>query len=137
MNWDQIRKNWPECKSQVKQHWSKLTDGDIASINGDRTILARRLTERLGSSKDEVEIEIAEFEENCEVPTPFGEPAGVGADDEGGITGRSQSADRAETARPGQRQGNPRQEEQRRGGGADQGQPRRGGDQTKKSETHG
>ena len=40
MNWDQIEGNWKQAKGKVKEHWGKLTDDEIALINGKRYQLA-------------------------------------------------------------------------------------------------
>ena len=66
MNWEQIQGKWQQCKGQVKQRWSKLTDWDITVINGKRDVLAGKLCERNGMTKELVEKEIAEFERACQ-----------------------------------------------------------------------
>jgi uncharacterized protein YjbJ (UPF0337 family) len=41
------------CK--VQQQWGKLTDDDLTTIEGRRVELVRKIQERYGSAKDEVE----------------------------------------------------------------------------------
>ena len=65
MNWEQIQGKWQELKGQVKVRWGKLTDQDLTVINGRRDILAGKILERSGASKEQVEKEIAEFEKSC------------------------------------------------------------------------
>jgi len=65
MNWEQIQGKWQEFKGQVKVRWGKLTDQDITVINGKRDILAGKIVERSGASKEQAEKEIAEFEKAC------------------------------------------------------------------------
>ena len=36
MNWDTIKGNWNQVKGRVQQNWGKLTDDDLAVINGKR-----------------------------------------------------------------------------------------------------
>lgn len=53
MNWEQIRGNWDQAKGALKQQWSKLTDDDLAMIDGQRDKLVGRLQELYGVSKEE------------------------------------------------------------------------------------
>jgi uncharacterized protein YjbJ (UPF0337 family) len=36
MNWDRIEGDWKQFVGKVKEKWGKLTDDDIAAINGKR-----------------------------------------------------------------------------------------------------
>lgn len=65
MNWDQIKGNWKQFSGQAKQQWGKLTDDDLAVVNGKREELAGRIQERYGVAKDEAERQIKKFEESC------------------------------------------------------------------------
>jgi uncharacterized protein YjbJ (UPF0337 family) len=58
MNWDQIAGNWKQFKGKIRQQWGKLTDDDLAQIEGKETELAGRLQERYGISKEQAEREI-------------------------------------------------------------------------------
>jgi len=62
MNWDQIQGKWLEMKGQVKQRWGKLTDRDLTVIDGKRDVLAGKLLGLYGTTKEQVEKEIADFE---------------------------------------------------------------------------
>ena len=62
MNWEQIQGKWQEYKGQVKQRWGKLTDNDLTSIQGKREALAGKLLASYGSTKEQIEKEIGEFE---------------------------------------------------------------------------
>ncbi|HSC07891.1 MAG TPA: CsbD family protein [Steroidobacteraceae bacterium] len=62
MNWDRIEGNWQQVKGKVKQRWGKLTDDQITVINGQRDILAGKLQEAYGLSKDEVDDQIRDWE---------------------------------------------------------------------------
>ena len=36
MDWNRVEGNWKQMKGAVKQQWGKLTDDDIAQINGSQ-----------------------------------------------------------------------------------------------------
>ncbi len=52
MDWDHIARNWQQFNQRVRAKWKKLTDDDLAMINGRRNRLevedpaALRLFER-------------------------------------------------------------------------------------------
>ncbi|MFG1345955.1 CsbD family protein [Xanthobacter autotrophicus DSM 431] len=54
MNWDRIEGNWKQVTGNLKAQWGKLTDDDLAEINGSRKVLEGKLQERYGYAKDEV-----------------------------------------------------------------------------------
>ena len=62
MNWDRIEGNWQQIRGKVKQRWGRLTDDQLAVINGQRDILAGKLQEAYGLSKDEVDGQIRDWE---------------------------------------------------------------------------
>jgi len=61
MNEDTLRGNWLKLKGRVRKEWGKLTNGDIASIQGSREVLLGRLQERYGHSREEVEREFEDW----------------------------------------------------------------------------
>ena len=61
MNWNQIEGNWQQYKGQVRQTWAKLTDDDLARMNGKREELVGRLQERYGYTKEMAERKIDAF----------------------------------------------------------------------------
>lgn len=63
MNWDTIEGQWQQLTGKVKEQWGKLTDDDIARINGKREALAGRLQEAYGVARDEAESMIEEWED--------------------------------------------------------------------------
>jgi len=65
MNWDQIKGNWKQFKGQVKQQWGKLTDDDLAHIDGKREELVGRLQSRYGFEKEKAEEELKHFCDTC------------------------------------------------------------------------
>lgn len=55
MNKDIIEGKWTEIKGAVQQKWGKLTDDDLAEINGSREKLAGKIQKNYGLARDEVE----------------------------------------------------------------------------------
>ena len=53
MNWDQMQGNWKQIKGMLTKKWGKLTSDDLAMANGDRKILAGKIQEYYGLSKEE------------------------------------------------------------------------------------
>jgi uncharacterized protein YjbJ (UPF0337 family) len=58
MNWDRIEGNWKEFKGKIQTKWGKLTEDDLAVVQGKRDELAGRLQQRYGYAKDQAEKEI-------------------------------------------------------------------------------
>ena len=58
MNWDRIEGNWNEFKGKIQKKWGKLTEDDLAVVQGKREELAGRLQQRYGFAKDQAEKEI-------------------------------------------------------------------------------
>jgi uncharacterized protein YjbJ (UPF0337 family) len=63
MNWDRIEGNWKQFKGNVKVQWGKLTDDQLDVIAGKRDSLAGRIQETYGISRDEVEKQLAAWEQ--------------------------------------------------------------------------
>lgn len=62
MNKDEIGGNWKQFKGTVKEKWGKLTDDDMTVIEGKREQLVGKIQERYGSSKDQAEKEVVDWE---------------------------------------------------------------------------
>ncbi len=62
MNWDTTKGNWNQFKGKVKEQWGKLTDDDLARIEGQRDQLLGRVQERYGIEKEEAEKQVKQFE---------------------------------------------------------------------------
>ena len=58
MNWDQIEGKWTEVKGQVRQQWSRLTDDDLAAMQGRREELLGKVQQRYGFAKEEAERQV-------------------------------------------------------------------------------
>lgn len=67
MNTDIIEGKWTEIKGAVKQKWGKLTDDDMAEINGSRDVLAGKIQKNYGLARDEVEKQLKAWEDDIAV----------------------------------------------------------------------
>jgi uncharacterized protein YjbJ (UPF0337 family) len=61
MNWRSIETQWYELKSDLKAHWSKLTDEDIERLGAKRDKLVNKLIERYGVLKEEAERQVDDW----------------------------------------------------------------------------
>ena len=55
MNSDIMQGQWNQLKGKIKQQWGRLTDDDLAEINGDRDLLIGKLQELYGRSREDAE----------------------------------------------------------------------------------
>lgn len=62
MNWDQIKGNWKQVKGEAKAQWGKLTDDELAEIDGHREKLVGKVQEAYGIAKDEAEKQVDEWQ---------------------------------------------------------------------------
>jgi len=61
MNQDTIQGKWTQLKGKVKEQWGKLTDDDIARINGRSDVAVGRLQELYGYERERAEKEWNDF----------------------------------------------------------------------------
>jgi len=61
MNWDRIEGNWKQFSGKIREKWGKLTDDDLATINGKREQLEGKIQERYGYGKDQVKKELDDW----------------------------------------------------------------------------
>jgi uncharacterized protein YjbJ (UPF0337 family) len=61
MNWDQVEGNWKQMTGAIKQKWGKLTDDDLTAAKGRAEILAGKLQERYGITKEDAQKQMDEF----------------------------------------------------------------------------
>ncbi len=52
---DMLKGSWKQMKGHVKKQWGKLTDDDLAQIDGNKDVLIGKLQERYGYSKAEAQ----------------------------------------------------------------------------------
>lgn len=65
--WDQIAGKWKQFRGEVRTKWGELTDDDLEQIAGHRDILAGKIQERYGRTKEEVNREIDEWADRLKV----------------------------------------------------------------------
>jgi len=61
MNWSSIEQNWTQFRRNIKQKWVKLSDEDLAEINGRRELLEKTIQARYGFASDYVHKEIDDW----------------------------------------------------------------------------
>ena len=61
MNWTEIRGRWKQLTGDVRRQWGKLTDDDLAVVEGDRQRLAGKIQERYGVSKEQAERQVDDW----------------------------------------------------------------------------
>jgi len=52
---------WKQFEGKVQRQWGKLTDDDLAQVKGDQKVLAGKIQERYGVTKEEAERQIHEW----------------------------------------------------------------------------
>jgi len=55
MNSDIFKGQWMQLQGKIRQQWGRLTDDDLAEINGDRELLIGKLQELYGRSREDAE----------------------------------------------------------------------------------
>ena len=63
MNGDILEGSWKQLKGNVQKQWGKLTDDDLALIEGQRTVLAGKIQEHYGLAVDQAEEQLKAWEE--------------------------------------------------------------------------
>ncbi|MCU0466418.1 MAG: CsbD family protein [Anaerolineae bacterium] len=58
VNWDRIAGEWKQYTGAIQKQWGKLTNDEVAEINGNRTVLAGKLQEKYGLAKEHANKEI-------------------------------------------------------------------------------
>lgn len=61
MNWDYVEGNWKQLAGKVKEQWGKLTDDDLAAVNGKREQLEGALQQKYGYAKDKAKTEVGDW----------------------------------------------------------------------------
>lgn len=64
MNMDQLEGNWKQLKGTIREKWGKLTDDDIAVINGKHDLLIGKIQERYGIARQEAQKQAEEWLRN-------------------------------------------------------------------------
>ncbi|HCU08430.1 MAG TPA: general stress protein CsbD [Clostridiales bacterium] len=61
MNTDILEGKWEQVKGEMQKKWGKLTNDDLDVIKGNSKILAGKLQEHYGLTKEDAEKEIENF----------------------------------------------------------------------------
>ncbi len=69
MNWKHVCNNWPLAVDRIRITWSKLSDADIATIQGDRVVLATLLQSHYRVGEEKAELMIVNFTARMSPPT--------------------------------------------------------------------
>ena len=64
MNEDIIKGKWLEIKGAIQQKWGKITDNELAEIDGNREKLAGTIQKNYGLAREEVEKQLKEWEDD-------------------------------------------------------------------------
>jgi len=65
MNKEQVSGKYQQLKGEIKKTWGKLTDDDIAYVDGQKDKLFGKIKETYGIGKEEAEKKLNELEKNC------------------------------------------------------------------------
>lgn len=61
MSSEKLKGKWHQVSGEAKRQWGKLTDDDIAKVEGDSEKLVGVLQERYGYTKDRAEQEVNDW----------------------------------------------------------------------------
>ena len=61
LSWDQISGDWKQFEGQVQKQWGKLTNNDLQEAKGDQKILAGKIQERYGITKEEADRQVKDW----------------------------------------------------------------------------
>ena len=64
MNWDQISGDWKQFEGKVQKQCGKLTSDDLQQAKGNQRVLAGKIQERYGITKEEAEHQIKTWHES-------------------------------------------------------------------------
>jgi uncharacterized protein YjbJ (UPF0337 family) len=68
MNKDTLEGKWTQLKGHIRKQWGKLTNDDVDQVQGNAEILAGKLQERYGRTKEQAQEEVKRFFERYNQP---------------------------------------------------------------------
>jgi uncharacterized protein YjbJ (UPF0337 family) len=71
MDWDRIEGNWQHFKGNARRHWAKLSDEQLEVVAGKRALLAGKIQEVYGVSKEIAERQLAAWQSAQRENSPF------------------------------------------------------------------
>lgn len=66
MNSDILQGKWLQVRGDLKQAWGKLTEDELAQIEGNSDKLVGKLQEKYGFSRERAEMEVDHFRSRME-----------------------------------------------------------------------
>ncbi len=61
MNWETIKADWKDLRGRARVQWGKLTDDELARIQGNREQLEAAIQKRYGLAKEEAARQVDEW----------------------------------------------------------------------------
>lgn len=61
MTWEELTGRWEQLKGQVKTQWGRLTDDDLAEVEGRREQLVGKVHERYAIAQEEAQRQVDEW----------------------------------------------------------------------------
>ena len=61
MNTDILAGKWKQVRGEIKKQWGKLTDDDLAMVEGQQDKLVGLVQERYGYAREQAEREVDQF----------------------------------------------------------------------------
>ena len=61
MNEDTLKGQWMQLQGKVRQQWGRLTDDDVAQIQGSSEILRGKIQERYGRTREQAEDDVTRW----------------------------------------------------------------------------
>ena len=61
MNTDVLAGKWKQVQGEIKKQWGKLTDDDLAMVEGQQDKLVGLVQERYGYAREQAEREVDQF----------------------------------------------------------------------------
>lgn len=61
MHWEHIEAHWKHVTGRIRDKWVKLTNEDLAAINGNRELFESRIQERYGFARAHVRKEVDDW----------------------------------------------------------------------------
>lgn len=58
MDWNRVEGNWKQFAGKVREQWGKLTDDDLARLDGKREQFEGVLQQRYGEGRDRIREEV-------------------------------------------------------------------------------
>lgn len=74
MNEEQLRGRWNELKGKVKERWGRLTDDELAQINGRKEQLLGKIQVKYGIAKERAEKELKRFLDSVNLSSASSSP---------------------------------------------------------------